>query len=272
MPEAHCHPCRARGRTRLATRLVPKTPDSREVIPKCDDCYRLNVPVELTPLEKAQAADAAAFPPAQPVPEVPMQTPHKKPAQIDWPAVQADRDAGELTILQIAEKYGTSTANVYVRTRPRDKSASIRKAIARLPAPQFTKKPRGRPPRAVAVAGLSAEASEFRYVPLDQVPIRRKPAGINAFWLRLAAALVECPAGQAVPFAVPPFAAKAKNPQGSIRGGLTRALRVNLEANGLRFYVACEKGQAWVWPRQGRANVDQPRRAGAEIPSKGKAR
>jgi len=252
MPEAHCHPCRARGRTRLATRLVPKTPGSREVIPKCDECYRLNVPVELTPLERAQAADAAAFPPAQPVPEVPMQTPHKKPAQIDWPAVQADRDAGELTILQIAEKYGTSTANVYLRTRPRTKGQSA-------PAPKQAK--RGRPPRAAA-AGLPAEAGEFRYVPLDQVPIRRKPAGINAFWLRLAAALVECPAGQAVPFAVPPFAAKAKNPQGSIRGGLTRALRVNPEANGLRFYVACEKGQAWVWPRQGRA----------ENPSKGKAR
>jgi len=262
MPEAHCHPCRARGRTRPATRLVPKTPGSREVIPKCDDCYRLNVPVELTPLEKAQAAEPVgppflgSFPPAQPVPEVPMQTPHKKPAQIDWPAVQADRDAGELTILQIAEKYGTSTANVYVRTRPRDKfGAQRKKSLKALKA--LAKKA-----TAAAAAGLSAEAGEFRYVPLDQVPIRRKPAGINSFWLRLAAALVECPAGQAVPFAVPPFAAKAKNPQGSIRGGLTRALRVNPEANGLRFYIACEKGQAWVWPRQGRA----------ENPSKGKAR
>jgi len=255
MPEAHCHPCRARGRTRVATHLVPVSPGSREVIPKCDDCYRLNVPVELTPLEKAQAADAAAFPPAQPVPEVPMQTPHKKPAQIDWPAVQADRDAGELTILQIAEKYGTSAANVYVRTRPRDKfGAQRKKSLKALKA--LAKK------ATAAAAGLPAEAGEFRYVPLDQVPIRRKPAGINAFWLRLAAALVECPAGQAVPFAVPPFAAKAKNPQGSIRGGLTRALRVNPGANGLRFYVACEKGQAWVWPRL---------RVG-ENPSKGKAR
>lgn len=56
MPDAACQPCAARGRTRVATRLVDGIgSDGKRIrIPKCDDCWKYSVPVELSEADQAR--------------------------------------------------------------------------------------------------------------------------------------------------------------------------------------------------------------------------
>ena len=96
---------------------------------------------------------------------------------------------------------------------------------------------------------MKAHANGFRYVDLAEVPMRKRMIEGDPFYTALAAALLGCPAGKAVPFPIPPRPAATKNPQGALRGGIARALR-NAGKRGLRFFVAVEKNRAWVWPRQ----------------------
>jgi hypothetical protein len=277
MPDALCQPCRARGRARPATRLVPTSPGARTThVPKCDECYERRIPIELTPLEKAIAIEAS--PPARPAPAAPIfpEAPLFRPAEpipaslkpnphpraragqkgfsmrsdIDWKVVQADRNAG-MKLREIEKKYRVSQPTICTHTKPR-------------PGSRFAK-PAPKPANGAGKRPATGDAGEFGfgYVDLSEVPLKRQAGAVNPFWTRLAEALLACPAGKAIPFPVPAFAAKAKNPQDSIRGGITRALRLVENAPAFRFYVAVQKAQAWVWPRPPR---------GAELHSKGKAR
>lgn len=96
---------------------------------------------------------------------------------------------------------------------------------------------------------MKANANGFRYVDLAEVPMRKRTIEGDPFYTALAAALLGCPAGKAVPFPIPPRPAAAKNPQGALRSGIARALRV-AGHKAMRFSVAVEKNRAWVWPRQ----------------------
>lgn len=262
MPDAMCKPCEVRGRTRVAERLVDgvDSEGARIRIPKCASCYEQNVPVALADFEKQPAPDVhVLFPRAEAIPAMSRPRPQgarvgKKGFQmrtdVDWKAVQADRNKG-MKLREIEKKYGVSTPTICAHTDPRPGSA-----YAKASPPASKTKPIRVGPHETKTA-VPANGLKFSYVALEQVPVRHCQTSANAFAVALATALLACPAGKALAFPVPPFSAKTQNPQGSIRGALTRALA--FAKQDLRFFVAVEKDQAWVWPR-------------AENPSKGKAR
>lgn len=287
MAEALCRPCEARGRRVPAHHLVPVSPGARQVIPKCGDCWRQNVPVELTALERAIAAERPAPPAAPPAPDPPP-APIFRPAEpipaslrpnshprtrkkgipmrtdIDWNAVQADRNAG-MKLREIEEKYGVSRPTICTRTSPRPGSIYAKGAKR---APKAS--PKGARPIAAAAAP-HGKLAKLAFVNLSEVPMRRRFGAVNEFWVELARKLLDCPKGQAVAIDPLPLAAiETKNPQGAVRGGLIRALRgIGIDTAGFRFFVAVRDTTGWAWPR---ADAGQSRRAGAENPSKGKAR
>ncbi len=240
MPDAACQPCAARLRSRVATRLVDGIgSDGKRIrIPKCDDCWKYSVPVELLEGEKARFTAAAMNVPA-PAPRpaaAPILERKDIPVRkdIDWNEIQRRRNIGT-PVSQLAKELGVSDVTVYTRTAP----AKAKPSTPAAPA-SHEKQP---------LSHVKAHANGFRYVDLAEVPMRKRMIEGDPFYTALAAALLCCPAGKAVPFDIPARPAAAKNPQGALRGGIARALRV-AKAQNLRFFVAVEKNRAWVWPRR----------------------
>lgn len=243
MPDAACQPCAARLRSRVATRLVDGIgSDGKRIrIPKCDDCWKYSVPVELPEAEKAQIAVTALNGHALPAPRqaaAPILERKDSPVRkdIDWNEIQRRRNIGT-PVSQLAKELGVSDVTVHTRTAP----AKAKPAASTPAAPASHEKQHS--------SHVKAHANGFRYVDLAEVPMRKRMIEGDPFYTALAAALLGCPAGKAVPFPIPPRPAATKNPQGALRGGIARALR-NAGKRGLRFFVAVEKNRAWVWPRQ----------------------
>ena len=112
---------------------------------------------------------------------------------IDWNEIQRRRNIGT-PVSQLAKELGVSDVTVYTRT-------------------------------ASPSSHVKVHANGFHYVDLGEVPMRKRTADGDPFYTGLAAALLGCPAGKAVPFYIPARPAAAKNPQGALRGGIERALR-----------------------------------------------
>lgn len=126
-PEAYCAPCKSRGTTTVAHRLVNR-------VPKCDACYRNDVEV-LKPIGKDHPEtqgkvltdDMISERIAENVGVREVAIVERK--QVDWAKVQNERSDG-VSVKELALKYGVSDVSIYTKTRPpkgKERSAPAKK-------------------------------------------------------------------------------------------------------------------------------------------------
>lgn len=240
MADPLCAPCKARGREVKATRLVPKTPGSREHIPKCEDCHTFNRPVELAEFEKPPV-----FPPAEPIPHIPrlpqarvgkkgFQPVHTR---IDWPQAQASREAGT-PVSQIAKSLGVTAATVYARTKPARQTPARR-------IPRKVQAPAKSAEGARRTAANALDPRAISYVPLAEVPGRS--AQVSAFYLAVYEALKKLPPGQAVRAPVSAEIGRRQNPAGALRSSLLRLARSERRPDLAKVRFRSQGAVVWVY-------------------------
>jgi len=160
----------------------------------------------------------------------------------DWKAVQRDRDAGELTIRAIAEKYGVSEANIYLHTKTTHPRRTGRPPAKPAPASQASAK---RPPGGRAVPGPGVEGLDLAYVPLSDVPGRA--VGHAPGYVAVYAALKKCPRGQAVRVNAKAISPNSRYPTGALRSALVRQARAEGREDLLAPRFRIKDGKVWVF-------------------------
>lgn len=162
-PDAYCAPCKSRGITSIAHRIVAR-------VPKCEACYREEREV-LKPIGRDHPETQGKVLTNDMISERIAENDGVKEVaiverkQVDWTKVQNERSDGA-SVKDLAKKYGVSEANVYLRTRgpaggkqrrpaPRPASGYSKPRAKNAPAPPTS----GR--FADVIAGLIAERDKL---------------------------------------------------------------------------------------------------------------